>query len=76
MSKIEATAALDAVASAIAARLVQGDAVTLPSLAKFEVRDRPARQVRNVATGVMIDKDADKAVKISALTGIKDAVNG
>ena len=76
MSKIEATAALDAVASAIAPRLVQGDAVTLPNFAKFEVRDRPARQVRNVATGVMIDKDADKAVKISALTGIKDAVNG
>jgi DNA-binding protein HU-beta len=75
ISKAEAAIALDAVTAVISARLVAGDAVTLPGVAKFETRERPARQVRNVATGAMMDKDADRAVKISALTGIKVAVN-
>ena len=73
--KVDATAALDLVVAEISAQLVAGNAVTLPGLAKFETRDRPARQVRNVATGAMIDKDADKAVKVSALSAIKAAVN-
>jgi len=75
MTKADASTALDAVTDAISAQLVAGNAVTLPGLAKFETRNRPARQVRNVATGAMIDKDADRAVKVSALAGIKDAVN-
>lgn len=76
ISKAEANKTLDATIDAITARLVAGDAVSLPGLAKFETRDRPARQVRNVATGAMMDKAADRAVKISALSGIKAAVNG
>lgn len=76
MNKTQAFAALDAVVAAITDQLVAGNAVALSGLAKFETRDRPARQVRNVATGAMMDKDADRAVKISALTGIKAAVNG
>lgn len=75
ISKAQAGEALDAVTASISAQLVLGNAVALPGLAKFETRDRPARQVRNVATGAMIDKDADRAVKITALTGIKAAVN-
>lgn len=76
ISKAEANKTLDATIDAITARLVAGDAVSLPGLAKFETRDRPARQVRNVATGAMMDKAADRAVKVSALSGIKAAVNG
>lgn len=76
MSKAQASAALEAVTASISAQLVLGNAVALSGLAKFETRDRPARQVRNVASGAMIDKDADRAVKISALTAIKAAVNG
>ena len=76
ISKAEANKTLDATIDAITARLVAGDAVSLPGLAKFETRNRPARQVRNVATGAMMDKPADRAVKVSALSGIKAAVNG
>lgn len=76
MSKAQASAALDAVTASISAQLVMGNAVALTGLAKFETRDRPARQVRNVATGIMMDKGADRAVKITALTGIKASVNG
>ena len=75
ISKAQAAAALDAVAAVISKNLVAGNAVTLPGVAKFETRERPARQVRNVATGAMMDKGADRAVKISALSGIKTAVN-
>lgn len=74
-SKAQAGEALDAVTASISAQLVAGNAVALPGLAKFETRDRPARQVRNVSTGAMMDKEADRAVKITALTGIKAAVN-
>lgn len=75
MRKAQAGDALEAVIAAISAQLVAGKTVTLPGLAKFEIRERPARQVRNVSTGEMIDKAADRTVKISALTGIKAAVN-
>lgn len=75
-SKAEASQLLDATIDAISAQLVAGNAVSLPGLAKFETRNRPARQVRNVATGAMLDKPADRAVKISALSKLKMAVNG
>lgn len=66
---------LQATIDVITEQLVAGNAVALPGLAKFEARDRPARQVRNVATGAIIDKEADRAVKISAQTALKAAVN-
>lgn len=74
-TKAESSRMLDAVIDTITAQLVAGNTVSLPGLAKFETRDRPARQVRNVSTGAMIDKGADRAVKIAALSGIKAAVN-
>ena len=76
ITKAQAATSLDLIVAEISAQLVAGNAVSLAGLAKFETRDRPARQVRNVATGAMMDKEADKAVKISALSGIKAAVNG
>lgn len=76
ISKAQADEALKAVVAAISAQLVAGNTVALPGLAKFETRERPARLVRNVATGEMMEKAADRAVKITALTGIKSAVNG
>ena len=75
VSKAEANRILDATIDAIRKRLIAGEAITLAGLAKFETRDRPARQVRNVATGEMMGKPADRTVKISALGGIKSAVN-
>lgn len=76
MTKFSASQAINAVIDVVTAELVAGNTVSLPGLAKFEVRARPARKVRNVATGEMMDKDADFAVKISAMSAIKAAVNG
>jgi DNA-binding protein HU-beta len=75
MTKSQANAAFDTIVAVISAQLVAGQTVILPGLAKFETRERPARQVRNVATGEMLDKAADRAVKISTMTAIKAAVN-
>lgn len=76
MTRRQAATALDAVVAAVTEALKAGKAVTLPGLAKFETRDRPDRQVRNVATGTMIDKPADRTVKVSPSSTIKAAVNG
>lgn len=75
ISNKEANRLIDALIATISEQLVNGQAVLLPGLAKFETRERPARQVRNVRTGEMMDKAADRTVKISPVTGIKAAVN-
>ncbi|PRY24407.1 DNA-binding protein HU-beta [Aliiruegeria haliotis] len=73
--KKTATAALDAVTGIITNEVANGGAVTLPGVGKIFCRERPARQVRNPATGEMIDKDADKVVKMTIAKALKDSVN-
>ena len=73
--KKTATAALDAVTGIITNEVSGGGAVTLPGIGKIYCRERPARQVRNPATGDMIDKEADKVVKMTIAKALKDSVN-
>ncbi len=73
--KKTANAALDAVTGIITSEVSGGGAVTLPGVGKIYCRERPARQVRNPATGQMIDKDADKVVKMTIAKALKDSVN-
>jgi DNA-binding protein HU-beta len=47
----------------------------LPGVGKIMCRDRPARMVRNPATGEQIHKDADRVVKMSIAKALKEAVN-
>ena len=75
VNKTEIETVLAGFTTATTKLLSAGNAVSLPGLAKFETRDRPARQVRVPGRGKVIDKPADKAVKISALSALKDAVN-
>jgi DNA-binding protein HU-beta len=74
--KKTATSALDAVTDIITREVANGGAVTLPGVGKIFCRERPARQVRNPATGEMIEKDADKVVKMTIAKALKDSVNG
>ena len=74
--KKTANAALDAVIGIITREVAAGGAVTLPGVGKIFCRERPARQVRNPATGEMIEKDADKVVKMTIAKALKDSVNG
>ncbi len=73
--KKTATAALDAIAEVVAREVAAGGAVTLPGLGKVVCRERPAREVRNPATGEMVKKDADKQVKFTIAKALKDSVN-
>lgn len=73
--KKTASGALDAVISVITREVSGGGAVTLPGVGKIYCRERPARMVRNPATGEQIHKDADKVVKMTIAKALKDSVN-
>ena len=68
--------ALDGVANAVIKEVLAGNAVTLPGIGKISTRDRPARMVRNPATGEQMKKGADKAIKLTVAKAFKDRVNG
>jgi len=73
--KKTAAGALDAMISVISREVSGGGAVTLPGVGKIYCRERPARMVRNPATGEQIHKDADKVVKMTIAKALKDSVN-
>ena len=73
--KKSASGALDAIVSIITREVSGGGAVTLPGVGKIYCRERPARMVRNPATGEQIHKDADKVVKMTIAKALKDSVN-
>ena len=73
--KKSATAALDAIIGVITDEVSSGGAVTLPGVGKIYCRERPARMVRNPATGEQIHKEADKVVKMTIAKALKDSVN-
>lgn len=74
--KKAAGVALDAITGLITREVAGGGAVTLPGVGKIYCRERPARTVRNPATGEMIEKEADKVVKVTIAKPLKDSVNG
>lgn len=74
--KKSASGALDAMISIITKEVSGGGAVTLPGVGKIYCRERPARMVRNPATGEQISKPADKVVKMTIAKALKDSVNG
>lgn len=74
--KKAATGALDAMIAVITKEVSGGGAVTMPGVGKIYCRERPARMVRNPATGEQIHKDADKVVKMTIAKALKDSVNG
>ena len=73
--KKTASAALDAMIGVITREVSGGGAVTLPGVGKIYCRERPARMVRNPATGEQIQKEADKVVKMTIAKALKDSVN-
>ena len=73
--KKSAGAALDAIVDVITKEVSGGGAVTLPGVGKIYCRERPARIVRNPATGEQIHKEADKVVKMTIAKALKESVN-
>jgi len=74
--KKSATAALDGLIAIISREVSAGGAVTLPGVGKIYCRERPARTVRNPATGESMQKGADKVVKMTIAKALKEGVNG
>ncbi|RMF35314.1 MAG: HU family DNA-binding protein [Alphaproteobacteria bacterium] len=74
IDKKAANRTLDALAAIVAAEIEAGGAVTLPGIGKVLCRDRPARTVRNPATGQEIQKPADRTVKVTIAKKLKDLV--
>ncbi|SLN10063.1 DNA-binding protein HU [Aquimixticola soesokkakensis] len=73
--KKSAGVALDAITGIITKEVAAGGAVTLPGVGKIYCRERPARMVRNPATGEQMSKEADKVVKMTIAKALKDSVN-
>jgi DNA-binding protein HU-beta len=73
--KKTAGAAIDGMVAIITKEVGGGGAVTLPGVGKIYCRERPARMVRNPATGETIKKPADKVVKMTIAKALKDSVN-
>ena len=73
--KKSAGAALDALVDIVSDEVAAGGAVTLPGLGKFYCRARPARTVRNPATGAQMQKPADRVAKVTIAKALKDRVN-
>lgn len=74
--KKTAAAALDALAAVVTRTVAEGGTVGLPGIGKVSGRARPARTVRNPATGAMVEKPADRQVKFAIAKTLKDAANG
>ena len=70
----QAGAALDALISSITEALKDGNTVTLMGFGSFEVKNRPAREGRNPATGEKVMIPAAKVPGFRAGKGLKDAV--
>jgi DNA-binding protein HU-beta len=74
--KKSANGMIDALSDLITREVSKGGAVTIPNIGKISCRSRPARMVRNPATGEQIKKPADKVVKMSIAKALKESVNG
>ncbi|MEM6465358.1 MAG: HU family DNA-binding protein [Pseudomonadota bacterium] len=75
LDKATAMRSLDALAEIVSSEMANGGAVTLPGLGKFACRERPARTVRNPATGESIQKEADRVAKVTIAKSLKDMIN-
>ena len=73
--KKAAGAALEALTEIITKTVSEGGAVTLPSIGKIFLRERPERMARNPSTGEQSKKDADRVVKVTVAKALKDLIN-
>ena len=74
MTKKEAAAAFEATIKAITDALASGEDVSILGFGTFTVKERPAREGRNPATGETITIAASKSPAFKAGKALKDAV--
>ena len=76
LEKSAAKKALEAVLAGIVDAAKKGEEVNLPGFGRFKVKDSPARQGRNPATGATIEIAASKKLGFSPAKQVKDALTG
>lgn len=72
MQKTEAKKAVQALISGIVEAAARGEEISLNGLGKFKVKDTPARQGRNPATGETIDIPAARKLSFTPAKLVKD----
>ncbi|MDX3908606.1 MAG: HU family DNA-binding protein [Sphingobium sp.] len=76
LSKADARKLVDGIFSAIADAAAKGEEVSLNGFGKFKVKDTPAREGRNPATGATIQIAASKKLSFAPAKAVKDKLNG
>lgn len=74
-TKADVRAILNATGEVAADALQKGEEVTLPGLGKFKTKVTAERTGRNPKTGEELRIPSRKAVKFTAATALKDALN-
>jgi DNA-binding protein HU-beta len=76
LNRADARKIVDGVFSAIADAASKGEEISLAGFGKFKVKDSPAREGRNPATGAAMQIAASKKLTFSPAKGIKEQLNG
>lgn len=76
LTKADAKKIVDGVFAAIADAAAKGDEISVPGFGKFKVKDSPAREGRNPATGAAMTIAASRKLGFAAAKGLKDKLNG
>lgn len=76
LEKAAAKRVVEAVLTGIVAAAKKGDEVNLHGFGKFKVKDSPARQGRNPATGTTIEIAASRKLGFTPAKQVKDALAG
>lgn len=75
ITKADARKYVDGVFAAIADAAAKGDEVSINGFGKFKVKDSPAREGRNPATGETIQIAAAKKLSFAPAKAVKDKLN-
>jgi len=75
-TKADARKVVDAIFNAIADAAAKGDEIALAGFGKFKVKDSPAREGRNPATGETIKIAASRKLTFTPAKAVKDKLNG
>ncbi|WP_426256981.1 HU family DNA-binding protein [Sphingomonas sp. DC2300-3] len=76
MGNADARKLVDAVLNAIVDAAAAGDEVSLAGFGKFKVKDSPAREGRNPATGEAMQIAASRKLAFVSAKAVKDKLNG
>lgn len=76
LTKADARKLVDGVFAAIADAASKGEEVSLSGFGKFKVKDSPAREGRNPATGATMTIAASRKLTFAAAKAVKDKLNG